>query len=59
LPSPDTFPIWLAARVCEDSFRTSLVRAISPYTSFSPDELLRAAEAAGRGVVFVIDDLTT
>jgi hypothetical protein len=51
-------PIWLAAGVCEDSFRTSLARAIAPYTSLSPDELMRAAEAAGRGVVFVIDDLT-
>jgi hypothetical protein len=51
-------PIWLAADVCEDSFRTSTARAIAPYTSLSPDELLRAAEAAGRGVVFVVDDLT-
>jgi hypothetical protein len=50
-------PIWLAAEVCEESFRTSVARAISPYTSLSPDELLRAAEAAGRAVVFIIDDL--
>jgi hypothetical protein len=51
-------PIWLATETCETSFRTSLARAISPYTSLSPDELLRAAEAAGRAVVFIIDDLT-
>ncbi|MGA9284115.1 MAG: nuclease-related domain-containing protein [Solirubrobacteraceae bacterium] len=51
-------PIWLATETCEMSFRTSLARAISPYTSLSPDELLRAADAAGRVVVFIIDDLT-
>lgn len=50
-------PIWLVASVCEDSFRTSLARAISPFTSLSPDELLRAAEAAGRAVAFIVDDL--
>ena len=50
-------PIWLAAETCELSFRTSLARAISPYTSLSPDELMRAAEAAGRAVVFIVDDL--
>jgi hypothetical protein len=51
-------PIWLAGDVCEGSFRTSLARAIAPYTSLSPGELLKAADAAGRAVVFVIDDLT-
>jgi hypothetical protein len=51
-------PIWLAASVCDPSFRTSLARAISPFTSLSPDELLRAADAAGCGVVLIIDDLT-
>lgn len=50
-------PIWLAAKVCEQSFRTSLARAISPYTSLSPDELLKASEAAGRALVFIVDDL--
>ncbi len=50
-------PVWLAAEVCEESFKTSTARAISPYTSLSPHELLRAAGAAGRAVVFVIDDL--
>jgi hypothetical protein len=50
-------PVWLAAEVCEESFRTSMARAIAPYTSLSPDELLRAAEAAGRAVVFIVDDL--
>lgn len=50
-------PIWLAGDVCEESFHTSTARAIAPYTSLSPNELLRAADAAGRGVVFVLDDL--
>ena len=50
-------PIWLAGDVCEKSFHTSTARAIAPYTSLSPNELLKAADAAGRGVVFVIDDL--
>lgn len=50
-------PIWLAGEVCEKSFHTSAARAIAPYTSLSPNELLKAADAAGRGVVFVIDDL--
>lgn len=50
-------PIWFAADVCEASFRTSMARAIAPYTSLSPDELLKAADAAGRAVVFLIDDL--
>ncbi len=50
-------PIWMAAEVCEKSFRTSIARAISPYTSLSPEELLRAAAAAGRTVVFLVDDL--
>jgi hypothetical protein len=51
-------PIWLAAEVCERAFHTSAARSIAPYTSLSPNELLRAADAAGRGVVFMIDDLT-
>ena len=51
-------PVWLSAEVCEDSFRRSAARAISPYTSVSPSELCRAADAAGRAVVFVIDDLS-
>src|SRR5206468_7735570 len=50
-------PIWLAAEVCDASFRTAIARAIAPYTPLSPDELLRAAAAAGRAVVFVVDDL--
>lgn len=51
-------PIWLAAEVCEEVFHTAAARAIAPFTSRSPNELIRAADAAGRGVVFVIDDLT-
>jgi hypothetical protein len=51
-------PIWLAAEVCEVSFRTATARAIAPYTSLSPNELLKAADAAGRTVVFIIDDLS-
>lgn len=51
-------PIWLGAEVSDPSLRTSLARAISPYTSLAPKELLQAAHAAGRSVVFILDDLT-
>lgn len=51
-------PIWLAGDVSEEKFRTSAARAIAPYTSLSLVELLRAAEVAGAGVVFVLDDMT-
>jgi hypothetical protein len=51
-------PIWLAAEVCDDSFRTAVARAVAPYTPLPPSELLRAADAAGRAVVFIIDDLS-
>jgi hypothetical protein len=51
-------PVWISAELGDDSLRTSIARAISPYTSLAPDELLRAADAAGRVVVLVIDDLT-
>jgi hypothetical protein len=51
-------PIWLAAEVCEESFKTAVARAVAPYTALPPNDLLRAADAAGRGVVFVIDDLS-
>lgn len=51
-------PIWLAGDVSEEKFRTSAARAIAPYTSLSLVELLRAAEVAGAGVLFVLDDMT-
>jgi hypothetical protein len=51
-------PIWLAAEVCETSFGTATARAIAPYTSLSPNELLKAADVAGRAVVFIVDDLS-
>jgi hypothetical protein len=51
-------PIWLAAGSYEESFRTSAARSIAPFTALSLTELLRAADEAGRSVVFVIDDLT-
>lgn len=51
-------PIWLAAEVCEESFRTAVARAVAPYTPLPPSELLRAADAAGRAVVFIVDDLS-
>jgi hypothetical protein len=49
-------PVWLAAEVSSTSFHMSAARAIAPYTSLSPNELLRAAEVAGRAVVFMVDD---
>lgn len=51
-------PVWLAAEVCEESFRTAVARAVAPYTPLPASELLRAADAAGRGVVFILDDLS-
>ena len=51
-------PIWLAAEVCEESFRTAVARAVAPYTPLPASELLRAANAAGRALVFVVDDLS-
>ena len=51
-------PVWLAAEVCEESFRTAVARAVAPYTPLPARALLRAADAAGRAVVFLIDDLS-
>ena len=51
-------PVWLAAEVCEESFRTAVARAVAPYTPLPASELLRAADVAGRAVVFMIDDLS-
>jgi hypothetical protein len=51
-------PVWLAADLCGPSFRDSMARAIVPYTTHTPSELCQAARAAGRSVVFFIDDLT-
>jgi len=51
-------PIWLAAEASEESFRTAVARAIAPFTRLPANELLHAANAAGRAVVFVIDDVS-
>jgi Nuclease-related domain len=51
-------PIWLPAEVCEPELLRSTTRAIAPYTKLNARELLAAADAAGRPVVFIIDDLT-
>ncbi len=58
LASAGHVPIWLAAEVCEESFKTAVARATAPYTALAPNDLLRAADAAGRAVVFVVDDLS-
>lgn len=50
-------PIWLHASACDERFSTSLARAVAPYTTQTPGQLLTAAEAAGRGVVVVLDGL--
>jgi hypothetical protein len=51
-------PIWLAADVCEPELLRSTTRAIAPYTNLNAKSLLAASDAAGRPVVFIIDDLT-
>ncbi|HTC60173.1 MAG TPA: nuclease-related domain-containing protein [Solirubrobacteraceae bacterium] len=58
LASAGHVPIWLAAEVCDESFKTAVARAVAPYTALGPNDLLRAADAAGRAVVFVVDDLS-
>ena len=44
--------------MCEESFGTAVARAVAPYTPLPASELLRAADAAGRGVAFDVDDLS-
>jgi hypothetical protein len=51
-------PIWLAAEVCEESFKIAVARAVAPYTTLPSNDLLRAADVAGRAAVFVVDDLS-
>jgi hypothetical protein len=51
-------PVWLTPMMVSASFRTTLARAISPYTSLSPEQLLHGARAAGRTIAVFLDDLT-
>jgi hypothetical protein len=51
-------PIWIEADMCEGSFLSACARAVAPYTTLSVNELLKAADADGRAVAFVIDDFS-
>jgi hypothetical protein len=51
-------PIWIEADMCDGSFRTACAQAVAPYTALNVNELLRAADAGGRAVVFIVDDLS-
>lgn len=50
-------PIWIDADMCDGSFLTACAQAVAPFTTLSVNELLKAADADGRAVVFVVDDL--
>lgn len=50
--------IWIEADMCDGSFRTACAQAVAPYTPLNVNELLKAADAGGRAVVFIIDDFS-
>jgi uncharacterized protein YbaR (Trm112 family) len=49
--------IWISGDVAEASFERCVAHAIAPYSTRPHRELLAAAHAVGRPVVFVIDNL--
>ena len=49
--------IWIASDVCDPSFELSVERAIAPYSGSPWKDVLAGADAAGRPVVFVIDNI--
>ena len=51
-------PIWIEADMCDGSFRTTCAQAVAPYTTLNVNELLKAADAGGRAVVFIVDDFS-
>jgi hypothetical protein len=51
-------PIWIEADMCDASFRTACAQAAAPYTALNVNELLKAADAGGRAVVFIVDDFS-
>lgn len=51
-------PIWIEADMCEGSFLTACAQAVAPYTALNVNELLKAADAGGSAVVFIVDDLS-
>lgn len=51
-------PIWIEADMCDGSFRTACAQAVAPYTALSVNELLKAADAGGRVVAFIVDDFS-
>lgn len=50
-------PVWIEAAHADSSLRTSLARSVAGLTTVSAPDLLRAAQAAGRQVVFFVDGL--
>jgi hypothetical protein len=50
-------PVWLPVRSYADGFSTFLARAVAPYTTVSAKQLIAAARASGRHVVFIVDGL--
>ncbi|MEX2413525.1 MAG: NERD domain-containing protein [Thermoleophilaceae bacterium] len=51
-------PIWIEADMCDGAFLTACAQAVAPYTALNVNELLKAADASGRAVVFIVDDLS-
>ena len=49
--------LWLPARSFADNFSTFAARAVAPYSTVTPDDLIASARAAGRHVVFLVDGL--
>jgi hypothetical protein len=50
-------PVWIQADTCDGPFLTACAQAIAPYTPRNVNELIKAADVAGRVVVFIVDDL--
>jgi hypothetical protein len=51
-------PIWIEADMCDGPFHTACAQAVAPYTALNVNELLKAADAGGRAVAFIVDDLS-
>jgi Nuclease-related domain/ATPase family associated with various cellular activities (AAA) len=51
-------PVWIEADMCDGAFLMSCAQAVAPYTALSINELIKAADADGRAVVFIVDDFS-
>ena len=49
-------PIWIEPDMCDDTFLMACAQAIAPYTAIAVNDLIKAADVAGRSVVFIVDD---